>query len=78
MGRTAGGVIPHKVAGQIGGMSKLLEQIACMLPFTHLQLHAASAALPAVSSKPPKRTAKGAAIKRVIIGLVTLKLPSIF
>ena len=76
MGRTLGGVIPHKVVGQIGGISKLLEQIACMLPFTHLQLHAASAALPAVSSKPTKRTAKGAMIKWVLIGRTILKLLS--
>ena len=76
MGRTLGGVIPHKVVGQIGGMSKLLEQTACMLPFTHLQLHAASAVLPDVSSKPPKRTAKGAAMSRLLINIANLKLLS--
>jgi len=75
IGRTLGGVMPHMVAGHIGGMSKLLEQTACILPLTHLQLHAASAALPAVSSKPPKRTAREVTTSRFSINLTILKPP---
>lgn len=75
IGRTLGGVMPHMVAGHIGGMSKVLEQIACMLPFTHRQLHAASAALPAVSSKPPKRTAREVTTSRLSINLTMLNHP---
>ena len=51
MGRTAGVVMGQIAGAQIGSISRVLEQIACISPLTHRQTHPAPASFGIASSR---------------------------